>query len=95
MPSGLPRRDGARLGLAHALYLWDMRMIDLIKKGETRQMVDLMPEFITQAISEMDAGSFTWLMSALDYPSRPGEVYAYGTVIGTGNAVVGWIEEVA
>ena len=29
----------------------------------------------------------------LDYPEVPGEVYAYGTVIGTGNAVVGWLPE--
>jgi 2-aminophenol/2-amino-5-chlorophenol 1,6-dioxygenase beta subunit len=29
-------------------------------------------------------------MGVLDYPTVPGEVYAYGTVIGTGNAVVGW-----
>jgi len=81
---------------SHALYLWDMQLLELIRKGETRQMVDIMPEFITQAISEMDAGSFAWLMSALDYPTKPGEIYAYGTVIGTGNAVVGWFpEEVA
>jgi len=78
---------------SHALYLWDMQLIEMIKKGQTRQMVDVMPEFITQAISEMDAGSFSWLMSAMDYPTEPGEVYAYGTVIGTGNAVAGWFPE--
>lgn len=78
---------------SHALYLWDMQLVDMIKKGQTRQMVDVMPEFITQAISEMDAGSFAWLMSAMDYPTVPGEVYAYGTVIGTGNAVAGWFPE--
>jgi 2-aminophenol/2-amino-5-chlorophenol 1,6-dioxygenase beta subunit len=78
---------------SHALYLWDMQLVDMIKKGQTRQMVDVMPEFITQAISEMDAGSFAWLMSAMDYPTTPGEVYAYGTVIGTGNAVAGWFPE--
>ena len=78
---------------SHATYLWDMQLVDMIKKGQTRQMVDVMPEFITQAISEMDAGSFAWLMSAMDYPTTPGEVYAYGTVIGTGNAVAGWFPE--
>ncbi|MFT7668649.1 MAG: 2-aminophenol/2-amino-5-chlorophenol 1,6-dioxygenase beta subunit [Planctomycetota bacterium] len=81
---------------SHALYLWDMQLIEMIRKGETRQMVDIMPEFIDQAKSEMDAGGFAWLMAALDYPTEPGEIYAYGTVIGTGNAVVGWYpEEVA
>jgi len=75
----------------HGLYLWDMQLLDMVRQGQTRQMVDVMPEFITQAISEMDAGSFTWLMAALGYPTTPGEIYAYGTVIGTGNAVVGWM----
>lgn len=78
---------------SHALYLWDMQLLEMVRKGQTKQMVDIMPEFITQAISEMDAGSFAWLMAALDYPTDPGEIYAYGTVIGTGNAVVGWYPE--
>jgi hypothetical protein len=34
-------------------------------------------------------------MSALDFPTYPAEVYGYWTVIGTGNAVVGWHPEVA
>lgn len=81
---------------SHALYLWDMQLIEMMRKGQTRQMVDVMPEFITQAISEMDAGSFAWLMSALDYPTDPAEIYAYGTVIGTGNTVAAWYpQEVA
>ena len=54
-------------------------------------MIDEMPEFINQAIAEADGGGPAWLMAALDYPETPGEVYAYGTVIGTGNAVVGWL----
>ncbi len=78
---------------SHALYLWDMQLIEMMRKGQTRQMVDVMPEFITQAISEMDAGSFAWLMSALGYPTDPAEIYAYGTVIGTGNTVAAWYPE--
>jgi hypothetical protein len=31
-----------------------------------------------------------WTLSALDFPAYPVEVYGYWTVIGTGNAVVGW-----
>jgi 2-aminophenol/2-amino-5-chlorophenol 1,6-dioxygenase subunit beta len=48
-----------------------------------------MPEFVEQSVSEAECGSMTWLLSALDYPDYPAEVYAYGNVIGTGNAVVG------
>ncbi|MCA9717276.1 MAG: tRNA U-34 5-methylaminomethyl-2-thiouridine biosynthesis protein [Myxococcales bacterium] len=79
----------------HGLYLWDMELLRMIRSGRTRELVDVMPEFIAQAIGETDSGALTWLLSALDYPEVPGEVYAYGTVIGTGNAVVGWLPEEA
>jgi len=75
----------------HGQYLWDMRLIEHIRQGRGREIVDEMPEFITQAISEADAGSMTWLLGALGMPAYPGEVHAYGTVIGTGNAVVSWV----
>lgn len=74
----------------HGQYLWDMRMIEMMRTGRTREMIDLMPEFINQSVSEADSGALTWMMGAMDLPAYPGEVYGYGTVIGTGNAVVGW-----
>jgi 2-aminophenol/2-amino-5-chlorophenol 1,6-dioxygenase beta subunit len=74
----------------HGQYLWDMHVIDLMKRGRTRQLVDEMPDFIEQAISECKEGSLTWLLAALGFPEFPAEVHAYGTVIGTGNAVVEW-----
>ena len=70
-----------------------MRFIDLLRRGKTRQVADELPEFINQAISEADAGSLSWLLSALDYPTSSAELYGYGTVIGTGNAVMGWMFE--
>lgn len=74
----------------HNQYLWDMKMIELLRGGRTREAFDMMPEFTEQSVSESDAGSFTWLMSALDFPDYEAELYGYGTVIGTGNAVMGW-----
>ncbi|KAA3605414.1 MAG: tRNA U-34 5-methylaminomethyl-2-thiouridine biosynthesis protein [Planctomycetota bacterium] len=74
----------------HGQYLWDMRVLDLIRRGQTRQLWDELPDFIEQAISECKDGSLSWLLSALDFPDYPGQVHAYGTVIGTGNAVVEW-----
>lgn len=74
----------------HGQYLWDMRVLDLMRKGKTRQLLDEMPDFIEQATSECKEGSLTWLLGALEVPSYPAEVHAYGTVIGTGNAVVEW-----
>jgi 2-aminophenol/2-amino-5-chlorophenol 1,6-dioxygenase beta subunit len=77
----------------HNQYLWDMKMIDLMKRGRTREMVDVMSDFTEQATAETDSGSLSWLMAALGFPEYPAEVHGYGTVIGTGNAVVEWREE--
>lgn len=76
----------------HNQYLWDMRMIDLMKKGRTKEMLDIMSDFTEQAVSETDGGSLTWMLSALNLPTYPAEVHGYGTVIGTGNAIVEWNE---
>ncbi|HMV66412.1 MAG TPA: tRNA U-34 5-methylaminomethyl-2-thiouridine biosynthesis protein [Myxococcota bacterium] len=74
----------------HGQHLWDMKMLGLLRAGRLREVVDLMPEFTSQSIAETDAGALTWMLAAMGFPELPGEVYAYGTVIGTGNAVVGW-----
>jgi len=74
----------------HNQYLWDMKMIELMRAGKTRELIDIMPDFTEQTVAETDAGSLTWLMAALDFPTYGGEVHAYGTVIGTGNAIIGW-----
>ena len=74
----------------HGQYLWDMEIIGMMKAGRTRELIDVMPDFTEHAIAETDSGALTWLISAMDYPAFPAEVHAYGTVIGTGNAVVEW-----
>jgi len=79
----------------HNQYLWDMRLIQMFREGRTREVVDIMPEFTDQAVSETDAGALTWMLSAMGFPDWPAEVYAYGNVIGTGNAVVGWFPQAA
>jgi len=79
----------------HSQYLWDMRLLDHVREGRGQAIIDEMPEFTVQAVSETDAGALTWMLSALGVPDYPGEVHAYGTVIGTGNAVVSWVPEEA
>ena len=74
----------------HNQYLWDMQMIERIRSGRTREMIDMMPEFIAQSTSECDAGGLAWMMGAMGFPTYPAEFYGYGTVIGTGNVVAGW-----
>jgi 2-aminophenol/2-amino-5-chlorophenol 1,6-dioxygenase beta subunit len=74
----------------HGQYLWDMRMLGHMRAGRCKQMMDEMPDYIEQSASECKEGSLSWLMGALGMPDYPAEVHAYGTVIGTGNAVVEW-----
>jgi len=74
----------------HNQYLWDMHILTLMRQGKTRQMIDEMPDFIDHCVSECKDGCLTWLMGAMDFPDYPAEVHAYGSVIGTGNAVVEW-----
>lgn len=76
----------------HNQYLWDMKMIDLMKKGKAQEILDIMTDFTDQAVAETDAGSLTWMLAALEVPTYPAKVHGYGTVIGTGNAVVEWNE---
>jgi 2-aminophenol/2-amino-5-chlorophenol 1,6-dioxygenase beta subunit len=77
----------------HGQYLWDMRMIDMMRKGQTKEMTDIMSDFIEQSVSEAKSGSLSWLLSALQFPTYPAKIHAYGTVIGTGNAVASWMPE--
>lgn len=86
----IPEDMSAEHIMNHSQYLWDMRMIDLMKKGRSREMIDLMPDFVEQAVAETDSGALTWLLSAMNFTTVPADVHAYGTVIGTGNAIASW-----
>ena len=69
---------------------WDDRILDMIRAGEGKRILAEMPDFIEQAVSECREGGLTWLLSALGIPDYPGTVHGYGSVIGTGNAIVEW-----
>jgi 2-aminophenol/2-amino-5-chlorophenol 1,6-dioxygenase beta subunit len=71
-------------------YLWDMKIIELLRQGKTDEVFGLLPDFIQEAFAEIKAGAFTWMFSAMGYPNIPAELHGYGTVIGTGNAVMEW-----
>lgn len=78
---------------SHGQYLWDMQVLKMMKEGRSQELLDILSEFIDMASSEVKAGALAWMLSALDIPTYPAEVHAYGTVIGTGNAVVEWDNE--
>ena len=71
-------------------YRWDMRLLDLVRSGRTDQLRTFIPEHIEATAAETKAGGLSWMLAALGWPRMAGIVHAYGTVIGTGNAVVEW-----
>ena len=74
----------------HSQYLWDMKAIDLMRQGKTRELFHMIPDFVEHAVAETDSGALTWLLSAMEFPTTPATLHGYGTVIGTGNAIVEW-----
>lgn len=71
-------------------YLWDMRIIEMLRAGRIKDTFAILPQFIEEAFAEVKSGAFTWMFAAMGYPELPGELHGYGTVIGTGNAVMEW-----
>ncbi len=71
-------------------YKWDMRIIEMLRRGETDEVFRVLPRFIEESFAEIKSGAFTWMFAAMGYPRIPGELHGYGTVIGTGNAVMEW-----
>ena len=69
-------------------YLWDMRVLKLLEAGKCQSFLELHSDFIEQSASETRSGSLTWMLAALGFPKAPAQIHAYGTVIGTGNAIV-------
>lgn len=78
---------------SHGQYLWDMKVLKLMRAGRAKELMAIMPEFFDMAVAEVKAGALTWMLQALGVPDYPATVHAYGTVIGTGNAVVEWDHE--
>ncbi|MDR6427983.1 2-aminophenol/2-amino-5-chlorophenol 1,6-dioxygenase beta subunit [Variovorax paradoxus] len=71
-------------------YKWDIRMIELMRQGRMKEVFQIMPQFIDEAFAETKSGAFTWMHAAMGYPELAGKLHGYGSVIGTGNAVIEW-----
>ncbi len=71
-------------------YRWDMKMIELMRRGDWDTFQRMMPEFMEKTAAEIKAGSLMWMLSAMDFPSMEAAVHGYGSVIGTGNVVMEW-----
>ena len=74
----------------HSQYVWDMKLIRMMRQGRMQEIIDLMPEFTEQTMAETDGGGLTWMMAAMGMPDYPAEIYGYQSVIGTGNTIAAW-----
>jgi len=71
-------------------YRADMRLLETVRRKPSSALRTAIPEHIAASEAETKSGSLTWLLAALDWPDVTGDVLGYGTIIGTGNAVVEW-----
>ena len=74
----------------HSQYVWDMKIIDMMREGKSREVIDIMPEFTEQTIAETEGGGLIWMLGAMGFPDFPAEIYGYQSVIGTGNVIACW-----
>jgi 2-aminophenol/2-amino-5-chlorophenol 1,6-dioxygenase beta subunit len=76
--------------MSQAQYEWDMRIIELLKAGRVQDYLATEAEFVREAFAEVKAGSLAWMLAAMEFPSIKAKFHGYGSVIGTGNAVMEW-----
>ena len=74
----------------HSQYVWDMKIVEMIRDGKSREVIDIMPEFTEQTIAETEGGGLIWMLGAMGFPDFPAEIYGYHSVIGTGNVIACW-----
>ena len=75
---------------SQAQYEWDVKVINLMREGKTAELMAILPEFMREAFAEVKSGALTWMLSAMGFPEAKAKLHGYGTVIGTGNAVMEW-----
>jgi len=71
-------------------YWWDMKVIELLREGRWEEFLKVSPQFMEETFAETKSGGLMWMLSAMDFPKRKAKLHGYGTVIGTGNAVMEW-----
>jgi 2-aminophenol/2-amino-5-chlorophenol 1,6-dioxygenase beta subunit len=71
-------------------YQWDMKVIELLRRGDWETLHAVLPEFMEKTFAEVKAGSLMWMLAAMGFPQMSATVHGYGTVIGTGNVVMEW-----
>ena len=71
-------------------YRWDMRVIEMLREGKLDELMEVLPTYMNETFAEVKSGGLMWMLSALGMPTYGAQLHGYGTVIGTGNAVMEW-----
>ena len=71
-------------------YEWDMKIIEMLKRGNLDDYFKVLPQYMRETFAELKAGGLTWMLSAMGMPKIEAKFHAYGSVIGTGNAIMEW-----
>lgn len=66
------------------------QMLNLLEQGQTLKALEFGPEYAQNAGAEMGFKGFYWMMGAMNSPTIPAEVLAYGPLWGTGAAVLAY-----
>jgi 2-aminophenol/2-amino-5-chlorophenol 1,6-dioxygenase beta subunit len=75
---------------SQAQYEWDMKIIEMLKRGNLDDYFKVLPQYMRETFAELKAGGLTWMLSAMGMPKIEAKFHAYGSVIGTGNAIMEW-----
>lgn len=75
---------------SQAQYEWDMKIIQMLKEGDLDSYFKCLPQYMDETFAEVKAGGLTWMLAAMEMPRMGAKFHAYGSVIGTGNAVMEW-----
>ncbi|SMD26598.1 DODA-type extradiol aromatic ring-opening family dioxygenase [Kibdelosporangium aridum] len=86
----LPEDMGREYPYNNSQYRADMTLLETVRTKPSSALKTAIPEHIKASEAETKSGSLTWLLSALDWPATTGDILGYGTIIGTGNAVIEW-----
>jgi len=73
-----------------AQYRWDMQVIEWLREGNWSELRLNLPTFMRETFAEVKSGGLMWMLSAMGFPDVRARVHGYGSVIGTGNAVMEW-----
>lgn len=69
---------------------WNQRFLEMVKRGENRELMAWAPEYVSLAGPEMGLKGFYWMMGAMNAAPVPAEMLAYGPLWGTGAAVLAY-----